>query len=203
MFCEKKRRNHFLLALIIFIPVFNLQGSFLSSAWAKEDADLSSFQLQPGDKLEIQVFREEDLTGTYQIDPSGRLNFPLLGDMKAAGLKVEELRKTLSQGLKKYLIDPQVTIARSEASIKSISVLGHVKNPGTFDYAPGATLMRLISQAGGFAPSANKRKIKIVRVAPDGGRESIMVNALDIVNGKGDDVTLEAGDMIFVPESIF
>lgn len=189
-----------LAASVLFstCSVFVAQKSFA----AEETKRISSFQLQPGDRLKVEVFREEDLSGEYEIDPSGRLMFPLIGDIKAAGLTIEELTGELSLKLKKYLVSPQVSVSRSEATIKSISVLGHVTKPGVYDYMPGATLMRLISTAGGFAESANKRKIKIVRMAA-GEKETIVVNGLDIINGNAEDPNLEPGDIIFIPESVF
>jgi polysaccharide export outer membrane protein len=164
-----------------------------------------ALQLQPGDRLDITVFREDDISSEYEIDPAGKLTFPLIGEIRAAGLPIDVLRDELIQKLKKYLIDPQVSISRVETKVKtisSISILGHVVRPASFDYAPGTTLMRIVSQAEGFAPSANKRKIRIVRMA-GGSKESFSVNAQDIIDGKIEDPELQPGDMIFVPESIF
>ena len=169
---------------------------------AIEARESNSFQLQTGNRLEIVVYREEDLSGVYEIDPSGNLTFPLIGEVQAAGLEIEKLRAELSERLKKYLVNPQISISRSEDTTKSISVLGHVTKPGIYDYAPGSTLMRLISTAGGFAESANKRKIKIVRMI-DGEKKVIVTNSSDIINGTTDDPKLESGDIIYVPESIF
>lgn len=161
-----------------------------------------TYLLEPGTQLEITVYREEDLSGTYEIDPAGHLTFPLIGDLPAAGLEIEKLRLELTNRLKKYLVEPQVSISHSEGSVKSISILGHVMKPGVYDYGQGSTLMRLISSAGGFAESANKRKIKIVRMV-DQEKRVIIVNGLDVINGEDDDPQIEPGDIIFVPESIF
>ena len=181
-------------ALLVFTPK---QGFA-----AKETGNPNSFQLQSGDRVEIVVYREQDLSGIYEIDPTGKLTFPLIGEMKVAGLEIETLREMLISHLKKYLVDPQVSIARSEATIKSISVLGQVTKPGVYDYAPGLTLMRLISAAGGFSEFANKKKIKIVRLV-HGEKKVMAVNSLDIINGRKEDPHIESGDIIFVPESVF
>ena len=74
--------------------------------------------------------------------------------------------------------------------------------PGIYDFAPGSTLMRLISTAGGFAESANRKKIKIVRLV-GGEKKVIVINTSDIINGNTDDPKIESGDIIFVPETIF
>ncbi len=189
----------FLVVVLLYLPsLFTVKQAFA----AKETSESNSFQLQIGNRLEVLVYREDDLSGVYEIDPSGKLTFPLIGEIQVAGLKIEKLREELTSRLKKYLVDPQVSISRAEDTTKSISVLGHVMKPGIYDYAPGSTLMRLISTAGGFAESASKKKIKIVRMV-SGEKKVVVINSLDIINGTLDDPKLESGDIIFVPESIF
>lgn len=188
----------FIVVSVHFSPFLAIPESLA----ANETEQASSFQLQPGNRFEVIVYREEDLSGVYEIDPSGKLTFPLIGEIQAAGLNIESFRQQLISSLKKYLVNPQVSISRSEGTIKSISVLGHVVRPGTYDFIPGSTLMRLISTAEGFAESANKKKIKIVRII-NGEKEVIIVNSVDIINGKQDDMKIEPGDIIYVPESIF
>lgn len=158
--------------------------------------------LQPGDRVQVTVFREEELSGPFEINSGGELIFPLVGEVQAAGLDLDELRLKLTAKLTKYLVEPQVRISRAESGGSSISLLGLAGSPGTYNYTPGLTLMRLISQGGGFAESANKRKIKIIRVI-QGKRNVIIVNGLNIMNGEEDDVDVKPGDIVFVPESIF
>ncbi len=198
-FIHRSLNLFFLVAVLFSLPSF-----FMSTQAFAEKAtnESSSFQLQTGNRLQILVYREEDLSGVYEIGPSGKLTFPLIGEVPAVGLEIDKLREELITRLKKYLVDPQLSISRAEDATKSISVLGHVMKPGVYDYAPGSTLMRLISTAGGFAESANKRKVKIVRLV-QGEKKVIEVNSSDIMNGSLDDPKLESGDMIFVPESIF
>ena len=186
-----------IFSCFIVVPAFAEKGKEV-----KVKESVSDYQLEPGNKLEINVYREEDLTGIYEIDPSGNLTFPLIGAIKTSGLSIEQFQAGLVEKLKKYLIDPQLSISRAQGSVRSISVLGHVKTPGIYDYVPGSTLMRLISAAGGFAESANKRKIKVIRIINE-TKNVIVVNGVDIIDGKTDDPTIEPGDIIFVPESIF
>lgn len=196
--------HRFLNVFFSVLILFSLPSIFMpTQAFAEKAAnESSSFQLQPGNRLEILVYREDDLSGVYEIGPSGKLTFPLIGEVPAAGLEIDKLREELIARLKKYLVDPQLSISRAEDATKSISVLGHVMKPGVYDYAPGSTLMRLVSTAGGFAESANKRKVKIVRLI-QGEKKVIEINSSDIMNGSIDDPKLESGDIIFVPESIF
>lgn len=188
--------------LIVALALFSFPTVFTQRSFALE-ADLAQpYQIQPGDRLSILVFREQDLSGVYEVDLAGRVIFPLIGEIEARGFSIEEFRERLMSRLRKYLVDPQVSISRTEGAIKSISVLGEVTQRGTYDYAPGATLMRLISEAGGFAPTANKRRIKIIRMV-NGEKTAKIVNSVDIINGKEEDPKLQPGDIIFVPESLF
>ena len=164
------RFNFWFLRCVVVVVVLGLinqpqvfPSSYSSNASKKKQSD--NYQIQPGDRLDIKVYREEDLTGIYEVDPSGQLNFPLIGQTKGAGLSVEDLRTELTQKLKKYLVSPQIRISRTEGTIQSISLLGDIQSAGVYDYTPGITLMRLISRAGGFLDTANKKKIRIVRIS--------------------------------------
>lgn len=190
-----KPRFFVVLFLTLSIVCSNTQGF---AAFEKE----ASFQLQRGDRVEVTVYREDDLTGTYEIDPSGVLTFPLIGELQVSGLRIDELIELLTTKLRKYLISPQVRVSRAEGTIKSISVLGRVMEPGAFDFSPGLTLMRLISQAGGFGLSANKRKVRLVRMI-NGKKESSIINTQKIIKGDAQDPALKPGDMVFVAEAIF
>ncbi len=195
------RRPSFFCFTVFFVLTASVSPSFTQKAFATAEQS-GSFQLQAGDRLEITVYREDDLSGVYEIDPAGSLTFPLIGEMQIAGLRVDQLLERLTWNLRKYLINPQVSISRAETTIKSISVLGQVKKPGAFDYTPGITVMRLISQAGGFERAANKRKIRVVRMV-NGKKESLIINGAAIINGDEEDPAVEPSDMIFVSEAIF
>lgn len=190
------------LFLSLFLtPVFFYYSQALAEI-EKEITASNSFQIQPGDRLEISVYREEDLSGIYEADPAGNINFPLIGEIQAANLKIETFREQLTSRLKEYLIDPQISISRAEGNIKSISILGRVDKPGVYDYVPGVTLMRLISTAGGFADSAQKKKIRIIRIV-EGEKKVVEINSEDIMKKGEKDPDIKPGDIIFVPESIF
>ncbi len=188
----------FLIALILVV-------SFLVSypAAAQTPDAPGSFRIQPGDRLTISIYREEDISGSYEIDPSGILAFPLIGEVKVSGLTPNEVRELLVNRLSEYLVRPQLSVRTEESAMKSISVLGNVNKPGTFNYLPGSTLMRLISDAGGFSRAADKKNIRIVRNPGSEEKQVIVVNSLDIINGHIEDPRLEPNDMVFVAESIF
>lgn len=194
-----------LLSLFVATSVFFYHSQAMAIADTdveKEATPSNSFQIQPGDRLEVSVYREEDLSSIYEVDPAGKINFPLIGEIQAADLKIETFREQLVSRLKEYLINPQISISRAEGNIKSISILGRVDKPGVYDYIPGSTLMRLISTAGGFADSAQKKKIRIIRII-GGERKVVEINSEDIMKKGEKDPDIKPGDIIFVPESIF
>lgn len=189
------------VSAILFVCLVGLplrETGFAQIKTEEQSLDL----LQPGERLQIIIYGEKDLSGVYKIDPRGNLVFPLIGKMPVGGLRIEELVGRLNWNLRKYLVDPQVNISKASANFQSITVLGHVKNPGNFDYQPGLTLIRLISQAGGFEAGANRRKIQILRIV-NGKKQVIFANGSNIIKGKEDDPEVEAGDLISIPESIF
>lgn len=186
-----------LLCWVVFAALFVETGF---AGVKTEEQSLSP--LQAGERLQIAVYGEKDLSGVYRIDSRGNLVFPLVGKMPVGGLRIEELVERLNWNLKKYLVDPEVTISKASANFQAITVLGHVKNPGNFEYKPGLTLIRLISEAGGFETGANRQKIRILRVV-NGRKRTLFANGSRIIKGKEDDPEVEPGDLISIPESIF
>ena len=84
-----------------------------------------------------------------------------------------------------------------------ISVLGQVTRPGNYPYTPGLTLVRLISEAGGFTALAVQSRVKVIRHPENGPESSFDANVAAILDGKQKDVPLEAGDVVVVAESFF
>lgn len=182
-------------------------GCMLAAALAAvahaSEADARSFvdRLQPGDRVQITVQHEEKISGEYEIDMQGQLTFPLVGQLPAADRTAQQLKQELTQALQTYILQPEVFVNRAGFA-KNISILGRVKSQGAFNYTPGLTLMQLISQAGGFDTSADKKKIRVVRHA-DGQKKILYFNASEIIAGRQNDPEIWIGDIVFVPESLF
>jgi polysaccharide export outer membrane protein len=170
-----------------------------------------------GDRLSIKVLGDEDLTavwhGTsvgYTVDAAGHLNFPLLGQVKAAGLSIQELQDHLQRELGLYLVDPLVNISFYDKKINQrVSILGQIVRSGVYDYVQGMTITQLISQAGDFVRVqarmgglkylANTAQVQVTRRS-DNGELTINVNVQDILDGRAPDFPLEIGDLVMVPE---
>lgn len=166
----------------------------------------ASYTLQPGDLVEIQVFKEEDMTRTLRINGTGSVTFPLVGNVKLAGRTLEEAERILAGRLTDYLRNPQVSMLVKEYGNKSVYVLGQVKRPSSIEIPPEKplTVLEAISSVGGFTDIANTSKVRVLRMK-NGKQESIDVDVAQITKqgNKLLDISLVPGDVVFVPQSMF
>ena len=163
----------------------------LGAGWSTRGDDLQSYRLSSGDKVRIAVFGEDDLTVTSQVSSRGAISFPLLGELKVAGLtpgQVEELVASRLRG--PYLVNPRVTVSIEE--YRQFFVMGQVNKPGSYAYLPGLTVRKAISIAGGFTERASRSKVFVV--SEEGDKQERKV---------GQDDQLGPGDTIIVKESFF
>lgn len=165
-------------------------------------AKISEFMLGPGDRLEIAVYRNDDLKRTVQIDPSGKIMYPLVGDIHAAGLSIFQLRDKIRDGLAKYVVEPQVTVGVVTVQSQKVIVLGEVRNPGFFQAESSVTAIEAISRAGGFTLDGKKQNVLLIR----GGMKKPELITLDLERTlkEGDltqNVALQRGDIIYVPRT--
>lgn len=174
-------------------------------------ANVEDYVLQSGDRLKITIYPEDEYIkgGEMQISSEGKIALPLIGKVDVGGKKVKEAEAAVRQIIDAdYLVNPEVVfevIKQSELSQIAIVVLGAVKKPGSYQFPVGETkmtLLRAISEAGGFSDVANIEKIKIVR-QDEGKKNVIKANAESIISGDEPDVELKSGDIVHVAESLF
>jgi polysaccharide export outer membrane protein len=123
----------------------------------------STYVLGPDDQVSIRALHAEEITDKpVQLDGEGFLKLPLVGRFKASGLSVEQLESELTERLKTYINDPQVSVTITEFRSQPISVLGSVNNPGVIQLRGRKTLVEVLSMAGGLRPDAGYR-IEITR----------------------------------------
>jgi len=117
--------------------------------------DQVQYRIGAGDKLSLTVFREETLSGEFQVNEAGLLSLPLVGDIKASGKTVPEFRDDLTMLLgSEFVRDPRVTV--NVASYRPVYVLGEVEQPGEYPYTERMTIYALVAKAGGFTYRANQ-----------------------------------------------
>lgn len=168
----------------------------------------SDYVLRAGDEIDIQVYREPELSGTFKIDPSGDIRHSLAGSIPLAGKTVSGAEAFFTKRLAKdYLVNPRVIIKMVSTQSSQIVVLGAVKNPGVYPLPIGdsMTLLQAIAGAGGFTELASPERVRIVRKNPDNSQTTLRVRVASLLAGKGrqEDIPLEPNDVIMVPEVVF
>jgi len=162
--------------------------------------------LQSGDLVDIKVFMETSMDRTLRISGSGTITFPLVGNIKIAGKSVAQAEEILSNELKKYIKNPQVSLLIKEYGNTTVYILGEVKTPSAIPIPPGKslTVLEAISSVGGFTPIASTSKVKVLRME-NGIQKSIEVDISQITKQgkKSLDIPLMPNDVVFVPQSIF
>jgi polysaccharide export outer membrane protein len=192
------------LSYPILIYVFLLLCCTAPFSFPQENTDYS-YNIGPKDLITITVFDVPDLNITVRISEDGTIVLPLLGRVEAGGLTRFQLEKKLSGLLEeKYLKNAQVTVFIKEYHSKTVSIIGEVAKPGTFELIGKQTLLQVISTAGGLSEGSSDRII-IIRSYKSGKSRSLTIN-LDDLMVKGDprlNITLSAGDIINVPGERF
>lgn len=167
----------------------------------------SEHVLEAGDELDIQVYREPELSGTFKISPAGEIRHPLLGAVPLAGKTVEGAEAFFTQKLAKdYLVNPRVIVKLQATRGSQIVLMGEVKNPGVYPLPFGGTmtLLQAIAGAGGFTELASPDRVRLVRRMPDGRQTTLKFRVSDLLKGgKQRDIPLEPNDVIMVPEVVF
>jgi len=150
------------------------------------------YRLGPNDALGIEVFDESDLSTETTVSGHGTIKFPLLGELRVAGMTVKEVEEDLTERLKAgYLKNPKVTV--SIRKYRNFYVSGEARRPGAFSYREGITVLKAITLAGGWTDRAVKDKAKIHR----------MVNGQQQIIFVGMEEAIQPDDILIVPESFF
>jgi polysaccharide export outer membrane protein len=159
-----------------------------------------------GDELKITVYREEDLSGAYEVRNNGTIEFPLLGSVAVEGLSTLGVSKKLGQLLEAdYLVNPSVSVSIATSTGRTFTVMGNVTKPGSYPLPEDKTINTLeaIAIAGGFDRYANPNGTKVIRTMPDGEKKALDPNLKMVIKGQAEDIDIEKGDIIIVPESSF
>ena len=152
------------------------------------------------DSVEVQVWKNPDLSRTVTVRPDGKISLPLIGDVQAAGQSAEQLTEAVTEKLKNYYKDPAyVTVIIHQVNSYAIYVLGEVKGQGKHVVRSGTTFLQAISLAGGFTPFASKNKITLRRKGGEGKETVLLIRYKDILAGQQANLVLKPGDTIIIP----
>lgn len=165
----------------------------------------SSQILNPGDEVELKVYREDDLNTKTKLDKDGTIALPLIGEVKIGGLTIKKARELITLLYEKdYLVNPQITLThkRDEMAGGTFTVLGRVFEPGSFRMPKGKEkigLLEAIAMSGGFNRYANMNSVKVKR-----GEKVFEINAKKLADDPDTPpFYILPGDSINVPERRF
>jgi protein involved in polysaccharide export with SLBB domain len=149
--------------------------------------------LQPGEKLKITVYGEENLTGEYDVNPAGYVTMPLIGAIKAAGRSQAAFGKDIANKYLHggFLQDPHVTVA--VVQFKPFYVMGEVATSGEFPFRSGLNVHTAVAMAGGFTYRASRSYVLIRHAGDEVWKEYSLAEPVPIA----------PGDLIRVPERYF
>lgn len=152
------------------------------------------------DVIDISVWREAEVSRTVPVRPDGKISLPLLGDVQAAGRTPMQLGREITEKLKRFIADPQVTVIVTQINSQRIYIMGEVGRPGAYPLLPGMTVLQALSNAGGFSLFAKLKDIYVIRVE-DGKQTKHPFNYREVIRGNRPEQNLElkAGDTIVVP----
>ncbi len=166
-----------------------------TAAFAKD-----GYLLQPGDILEISVWKEPDLQREVLVHPDGAISFPLVGSIMAKNRSIQDVNKAIAARLEKYIPDPVVTVNLKQMTGNRIYGVGKVLKPGEFLTNRNVDVMQAIGMAGGLNPFAEGDEILILRRV-NGVQKSIPFDYDSVVEGKDltQNIVLKPGDVVVVP----
>ncbi len=157
-----------------------------------------------GDEVAVAVWRNDDLKSTARVDEAGRINLPLVGEVKAGGLTTSELRAELTRRFAKYVVDPQITVNVATLKSQTALVMGEVKSQGAVVLDHDINLFEAVARAGGFTDNAGRSMVVLLR--PGGDKPKVYILDMRLGTSVGDGVVgfnryAEAGDILYVPKS--
>ena len=175
---------------IIFIILSIVPFSFLNAD------ELNHYKIRQGDVLSISVWGDETLAKVIRVLPDGSISFPLAGYINVAGYSSLETATRITEKLKKYLPDPEVTVIVQSTEGNKVYILGKVNTPGAIPLQGPMTILQALSISGGFDRFADLGEIKILR-----GRKVLKVPYNELIRGEKLELnfSLQADDTILVP----
>ena len=175
-----------------------------NSAQAKEagksQVDPTSYRIGVEDDLQISVWKEPDLSITVVVRPDGMITMPLVNDVHVAGLTPAELQTLLTEKLKSFVNEPQVTVIVRGIKSRKVYLYGQVGRGGSYPLIGSKTVLELLAEAGGLTPFAKRGSIYVLREV-DHKQVKIPFNYNNALKGKKptDNFELLPGDIVVVP----
>lgn len=161
----------------------------------------AGYKIAPMDILTVKVFKMPDLSGDYEVDLTGHISMPLIGEVTAYDLTTAQLDESLTRRLgEKYLENPDVSVGIKSSTRRSVTIDGAVNHAGSYPVYGPTTLMQAVAAAGGTSPDANARRVAVFRTI-SGRRQAAAFDLTSIRRGEAPDPQVYAGDIVVIDGS--
>jgi len=159
------------------------------------------YRLQPGDVVEVQFRYSPEFNQTVTVQPDGYVSLEISGDLKVAGLTVDQTRLAILKRASARLHDPVATVILKEFQRPYFVVAGEVTQPGRIEMRERVTAIQAIMLAGGMKETARSSQVVVFRKINSDMAEVKLLNLKSIrrTSDLEQDLTLQAGDMVYVP----
>lgn len=186
-------------AALFVLILFLTSGCVAKESHTLSDRAISDLMTRPyllgiGDRIRITIYNETTLTGEYLVRGDGNISFPLLENIRAAGVQVPDLQTEIKERLADgYVLDPKVSI--EVINYRPFYIMGEVARPGEYPFSMGLTLQNAVAVAGGYTYRANTRRVFLKRVEDP---KEILINISD-----GRPLPIMPGDTVRIGERFF
>ncbi|MCK8603905.1 polysaccharide biosynthesis/export family protein [Desulfoferrobacter suflitae] len=191
------REGRWLAGLALALVVISLSGFGSAGCLAAE----GDYIIAPSDVLEISVYGEEALTkGELVVRPDGKVSFPLIGDIQAAGKTTTQVKEAVEKKAKVFIPGAIANVSVTQLTSLQYYVLGKVAKPGMFNVSKPITVLQALALAGGPITFADEDKISVLRQEGD-KTVRLPFNYKDVKKGRHleQNIVLERGDVVVVP----
>ena len=178
-----------------------------ASAPAAEATAPTDYVIGAGDNVNIMVWRNPEVSGSFPVRPDGKLTTPLVEDLPAAGRTATQLARDIEKALARYIQQPVVTVIVTGfvgAPDRQVRVIGQAARPQALPYRNDMSLMDVLIAVGGVTEFAAGNRASIIRTV-DGRKATYGVRLDDLIK-KGDisaNIKMRPGDVLVIPESFF
>jgi polysaccharide export outer membrane protein len=162
--------------------------------------DEHAFILGAEDQIAISVYGSPEFSGSHMIRPDGKITLNFIGEVMATDLTPEQLGNEIKERIKKYIVDPDVSVQVLAVRSKKYFIQGEVGRTGEFPLTVPTRVLEALVNAGGFKDFANKKNIIIMRGTDMRGTQRIKFNYTEVIKGKHleQNIYLQPGDIILV-----
>ena len=188
-------------SVLVVVAICALAATAHAQEEPRQGPNEPGYRVNAGDRLDISVWKEEDLQRQVLVRPDGAFSFPLAGQIMAEGRTVAQIQEELESRLSRYIPDLVSTVTVVDVNGNRIYVLGQVNAPGSYVMNPVLDVMQALAMAGGTTPFAALKDIRILRRDENGVQKAYGFDYTDVADGQSleQNVQLQSGDVVVVP----